>query len=381
MPSAIETGLKELERELEKQNAAKHKTELAIESLWDLETPPLDGSDPNELIRSRYICRGGGMMIAAPTGIGKSVFTLQCAIHWSFGLPAFGLVPTRPHRILLIQAENDKGDMAEMRDGIIKDFETPQNVNPDQVKNNLMVLQESALTGAAFFCNVVEPALDKVKPDILMIDPALSYIGGESNSQKDVGGFLRNGLNPLLQKHSAGCVIVHHTTKPPKGEEKSTWKAGDYAYIGSGSNEWANWARAVLAIRSLGDHDVFELVAGKRGSRLGWVDEQGERRYAKVIKHARRGICWVEGTDADRPGGSVDAPRQDKRTCSADDVLAMLPEEGMHRSEWVAACETMGSRSTIHARVSELIQCGKVYRSAVTGKMSKAYPPGTFQTR
>ena len=29
-------------------------------------------NDPNELLRSRYLCRGGGLLLVGPTGIGKS---------------------------------------------------------------------------------------------------------------------------------------------------------------------------------------------------------------------------------------------------------------------------------------------------------------------
>src|SRR5206468_2700274 len=82
--------------------------------------------------------------------------------------------------------------------------------------------------------------------------------------------------NPLLREFNCAAVVVHHTNKPPTGKEKPDWSAGDFAYLGGGSAEWANWARAVLGLRSLGSHDVFELRAGKRGGRLGWKEEDGE---------------------------------------------------------------------------------------------------------
>jgi hypothetical protein len=94
--------------------------------------------------------------------------------------------------------------------------------------------------------------LNEHGPDLLWIDPALSYLGGEANSQKDVGGFLRNHLNPLLREFNCAVVVVHHTNKPPAGREKPDWSGGGFAYLGGGSAEWANWARAVLVVRSLG---------------------------------------------------------------------------------------------------------------------------------
>jgi hypothetical protein len=35
-------------------------------------------------------------------------------------------------------------------------------------------------------------------------------------------------------------------------------------------------------------------MAGKRGGRLGWTDDQGNRVYWKFIGHSTEGICWRE---------------------------------------------------------------------------------------
>ena len=75
--------------------------------------------DPDELLRHRFLCRGGGMLLVGPTGIGKSSFALQCMILWAVGREAHGIRPPRPLKSLVVQAENDDGDMAEMRDGVI----------------------------------------------------------------------------------------------------------------------------------------------------------------------------------------------------------------------------------------------------------------------
>src|SRR5690606_9338653 len=128
------------------------------------------------------------------------------------------------------------------------------------------------------------------RPDLLWIDPALAYLGAEASSQKDVSAFLRNMLNPLLHRHQCGCVVVHHTNKPSSGKEKPNWSAGDLAYLGSGSIEWANWARAVMALRSVGSQSVFELCAAKRGGRLRWKAADGvTATYSRLIAHGSTG--------------------------------------------------------------------------------------------
>ena len=53
-------------------------------------------NDPSELLRNRFLCRGAGLLLVGPTGIGKSSLAMQNMILWALGRPAFGIVPARP---------------------------------------------------------------------------------------------------------------------------------------------------------------------------------------------------------------------------------------------------------------------------------------------
>jgi hypothetical protein len=66
------------------------------------------------LLGKRYLCRGGGLFIVAPSGHGKSVLAAQAAIEFACGLPAFGIKPTKQLKSLIVQAEDDDGDVTEM---------------------------------------------------------------------------------------------------------------------------------------------------------------------------------------------------------------------------------------------------------------------------
>lgn len=58
----------------------------------DLKSPP-EVNDPNELIKNRFFCKGGIMLLVAHTGIGKSSFSRQLALYLAAGKPLFGIVP------------------------------------------------------------------------------------------------------------------------------------------------------------------------------------------------------------------------------------------------------------------------------------------------
>jgi hypothetical protein len=89
---------------------------------------------------------------------------------------------------------------------------------------------------------------------------------------------------------------------------------------------WANWARAVLVMRAVGSHSLFELRAGKRWLRLGWREADGETRaYAKYIAHAEEPgvICWREVSAEDVPAGANGVRRQ----MTKDDLMPHVPVE------------------------------------------------------
>jgi len=289
--------LRSLEEEVEKI------VELPpVRELGALRTPKY-GEDPSELIRHRFLYRGAVCLLVGPTGIGKSAFLVQLGVHLAVGKALFGIEPGTVYegkglRILLVQAENDEGDLAEMRDGVLAGCGDLAEEQKEQALRQFIVCTINDRS-AGRFAEALEALLEQNGPlDLVMVDPAFAYLGGDGGSQKDVSYFMRELLNPLLQKHGAGMILAHHTNKPPKGKEKENWEAGDYAYLGAGSAEWVNPARAALAIRSIGNDSVFELRAPKRGKRLRWQDEEGLPTTKRYIAHHQDPgvICWRDAT-------------------------------------------------------------------------------------
>lgn len=334
--------------------------------------------DPDELLLFRFLCRFGTLLFCAPTGTGKSTLALQFAILWALALDCFGIKPARPLKSLIIQAENDDGDIAEQRDGVFAGLGL-SDAERQQAESNIVIASESERAGFPFFESVVRPLLQEHKPDILWIDPALAFIGGDVKAQDCVGPFLRNGLNPLLREFNCAAVIVHHTNKPATGREKSNWTAGDLAYLGAGSAEFANHARAVIALRSIGSHDVFELHAAKRGARLRWRDKDGVTpSYVRYIAHSKEPgvIYWRE---ADK--GEADSVGGRPKSYAGQEIFELLPPEGLTRKEWlVKAKEECGaSESTVDRERRDLAKAGRIAKSPVSGKWQPVRKRGATQ--
>ncbi|MDF3129450.1 AAA family ATPase [Kiritimatiellaeota bacterium B1221] len=356
-----------------------------VKRLGDLETPRY-GSDPNELIKSRFLYRGGVCLLLGPTGIGKSSFLEQLAVHLSVGSPLFGIVPgevyqVRGMRILLIQAENDEGDMAEMRDGVLRGCEDLTPSQKTKANENILVATINDQSSDKF-AETLELLLQQEAPvDLVMIDPAFAYLGGDSNSQRDVSYFMRELLNPLLQRHKVGLILAHHTNKPMRGKEKDNWEAGDYAYLGAGSAEWVNPARAALALRSLGSDSVFELRAAKRGKRLDWKDAEGElttRQY--IAHHGEPGvICWRQATAEEIEDVTKKPEKGRPRKVDPLEILHCVSTRPGENQGWYTSlgARVMGcSQNTVQNAMIELRGSGLLKESQQSGR-SKKYEVST----
>jgi len=334
--------------------------------IGDLEIPP--ENDPTELLKYRFLCEKGSLLITGPTGVGKSSFNMQALALWSNGLPFFGITPAKPLASILIQAENDDGDLAEMRNGIC----TGLKFTEDQRKEffeHVLVFSSNGITGRKFCEEVLRPLLDINPVNLVVIDPALAFMGGDVKEQKDVGAFLRQHLNPQLYAHNVSSLIIHHTNKPKAGNEDTAPLNGDWAYQGSGSAEWANWARGVISLQSSGSPGVYKLHAGKRAARIGWRDSQDQILFEKILIHSREKgvICWEEGDKDDLPDRG--RPKSYKET----DVIDLLGDHGLSTTDWQLRClsELGISRASFHRVKSDLANSDRVLNSKASGKWVK----------
>ena len=114
---------------------------------------------------------------------------MQMAMLWGVGREAFGVKPARPLKSLIIQAENDKGDLAEQVLGVEAGLGLEDEAT---LEDNITILHCTSFAGAGFVA-LLEKLVEKHKPDICWIDPLFSYIGGDVCSQEVCSKFLREG--------------------------------------------------------------------------------------------------------------------------------------------------------------------------------------------
>jgi RecA-family ATPase len=252
-------------------------------------------NDPSNILGDRWLCKGGSCLFVGQSGIGKSSLCLQLAINWALGRTSFGIRPERPLKSLIIQAENDRGDVAEMVQGSLTGMEIKRDDDAfTALQKHLVIVTESVTTGEKF-TEAVRHLIGKHKPDLVWLDPLLSFIGDDISRQDVCSYFLRNLLNPIAFESGVTWMMMHHTPKPSADpKSKSGWNTTDHSYAGTGSAELTNWARAVCLLRSTKDEGRFQLVLAKRGKRAGATTLEGGRTSLIHLKHADDGILWEQ---------------------------------------------------------------------------------------
>jgi hypothetical protein len=287
-----------------------------------IETPFADllnydtDNDPNTVIGNRWLCRGGSLLINAQSGIGKSSLTMQLAIGWAlrpthcFGnVCTFGMTATKPLKSMIVQAENDIGDQAEILRSVIWKFAGAvkglDHEDIEDLSRRLVFVRDNIHAGPEFL-RVLEALAIKHKPDLIWVDPLMCYIGDDMSDQKVVTEFC-NGLNRITSKTGAIVCLIHHLPKPRDGEARTD---SDLAYAGFGSSALTNWAREVCTMQRVRTEDghppTCSLTMTKRRTRAGLTDYDTKAPVSKIyIRHAadpkKSGMVWVACRQPEEP--------------------------------------------------------------------------------
>jgi hypothetical protein len=272
--------------------------------------------DPDCLIGNRWMGRGGTVVFTGEPGHGKSSLALYFLSKWALGLPAFGIEPDRPLKCVIVQAENDEGDMAEPIQGQV-DHKSLDPSEQKLLKENLIILQDYESTGKQF-AETLENIIEDFKPDVVVADPLMTYAGCDLSRQNEVAAFLYNTLNPIIKKSGIIFGFVHHDRKPSQDEDKK--KNSRAMHNSFGSVVISAWAREMVSLVCADEKNKqFELQFGKRGKRTG-VGDVIRIRHTKqegIIRWEQMGV--MEGT---APGPSKVAKHETMKA----DVLKFLEE-------------------------------------------------------
>jgi len=176
------------------------------------------------------------------------------------------------------------------------------NVDDDAftaLEKRVVIVSESVNTGDKF-AEACRHLIGAHKPDLVWLDPLLSFIGDDISRQEVCSHFLRNLLNPIAYEHGVAWMIMHHTPKPSSDpQSRAHWHAHDMAYSGHGSAELSNWSRAGCFLGATRTPGQFQLLLTKRSNRAMATNLDGSRTNVIHLQHSSDGILWEQTPDPD----------------------------------------------------------------------------------
>jgi hypothetical protein len=270
--------------------------------------------DPSCVLGSRrWLCKGGSMLIVGQSGTGKSSLMMQAAVHWCVGKEFFGIKANKPLRAVVLQAENDQGDISEA----LQDVVNGAYLDADQratLRDNLAIFRDTVSTGTTFTAALRQLIIEQ-QADIVFVDPLLSFAGIDVSDQEQASKFLRHDLAPILLETGAVLVAMHHTGKPKAASDKEGHTVADLAYAGLGSSEFTNWFREVAVLfRCQGEEPIYKFGLTKRRGRAGLKDHEEQFKGEIYIRHASEPgvIRW----EYSQPPSQVDTDPSPRHTDS-----------------------------------------------------------------
>ena len=228
---------------------------------------------PSVLLGHKWLSRGEKAMVIGQTGVGKSVWCMQAAATWATGKSFFGIKPARPLRSLIIQAEDSDSDLADMVWSYIHRIKPAKQDDVYNLLDGVRVFYNDTERGEDFATFARQCLREFPDPDLIWINPVFAYIDGDINKTEDAGYFMRTLLGRLNPNHQWAYMCMHHTPKPPRGDNSESTKWSDIAYQYSGNAELVNPCRATISLNALEEHGQFEMVMGKRAGRAGIYQE------------------------------------------------------------------------------------------------------------
>lgn len=196
------------------ESVREHLPIIDWHALWEED-------DEEDWILEPLIAKRRGIVIYSPPKVGKSLFSLEMAVHISIGDSWLGVNIDAPHNVLYVDYENDpRGDTRSRLQAM--------GYGPDDL-TNLKMLSFPSLDGldTAKGAQQLLAACRVYGCDIVIIDTISRAVDGDENENDTWLAFYRQtGL--LLKQNEITMVRLDHTGKDEsKGQRGGSAKSGD----------------------------------------------------------------------------------------------------------------------------------------------------------
>lgn len=328
----------------------------SIESLLNDPAPM-----PADLISKRLLTPGGLLVIGGAPKVGKSDFVLSLLVHMAAGEPFLGFEPSKPLRILYLQAEIQKPYLIER----LRKMRLPEQLINRSYGNLFITPQMKLLlneSGLEVVMQMIADSFGSRPPEIIVIDPIRNLFDGGPDDN-GLGENDNNAMLFFLQQRverirdevnpDAGMILIHHTRKLGKNQ----FKEDPFQALSGASALRGYYSSGLLIFRpdeTIRARQLFFELRNGPGIDPFYIDKINDQ-WEKVDQNQVRLV-------RDSYGKRLDAERYRQR----DVIVQMLLDEALEGRLYVAEqfCSAfegkagLGSHTTIQNRIKVLMTKG-----------------------
>ena len=201
------------------------------------------------------LVRGAVSLLVAPGGRGKSSWLVTLSLACASGRPLLGAhVFGGPLRVLLISAEDPEAEVAlrlraTMHHHGVTDADVPglNIIGADRWGQSLLCPGTSGPTLNMLGWDALTTELDGLEPDVLILDPLMSVMGGVSQNDNAAAALFMGQLVSVAAKRRIAVMVAHHASK---GRDPIS------AESAMGAASFVNLSRIALGIEPLAEKDA-----------------------------------------------------------------------------------------------------------------------------
>lgn len=272
-----------------------------------------------------YMARGCMTIIEGAPGQGKSYLTMYLAALTSSGgrLP-FSKEKMKAGRVLILNAEDDAASILRPR---------LEKCGAKFLKDNIR-FQKKFVPMDAQGVEILETEISSYRPDLVIIDPLLTYMLGDMHRYNEATTFMAE-IDQLARQYSCCIIGIRHLTKSNND---------DASKRGIGSVGFAARARSVIQVGKAPDDDEDKAV-GHVKTNLGI--------YGKTLVFSLKGggrdevpeFIWKR--EADYPADALNRPREVGRPSEQMNIQHFLRQQLMAGSMKMSDLMVMAQSSGI----------------------------------
>lgn len=262
------------------------------------------------------IPRGKITILDGDPGLGKSAVTTDLAARVSVGRPFPDGTDCPEGGVVLMNAEDGLADTIRPRldaaggdpSRVLALAEIPDESRPDQ--DRVLSLPEDLRT--------IEEGIERVGAVLLLIDPLMAFLGGDTNAHKDQD--IRRALASLksmAERTGVAVVLVRHLNKGG---------GGNPLYRGGGSIGIIGAARSGLIVaQDPNDPEGKRRVLAGSKNNLAQMEESTSFQVVTAVNGAAR-VEWLGQSDLSATD-LVKTPLDDEEKSALDEAVEFLREE------------------------------------------------------